>query len=401
MADDKIKYLMEQIRTLEESEENQKRKAKWACIQKTSRDQWRGTPKMEGTASKGQAPVQMDCNTNFWGGYLGYSVADYYQKPQVFLENYLKMRVERFRLFADDVFVDKLVPIWMGSAFEASLMGMRVVYGEKEDPWIDFKYFLEDESSLEKIPELDFYHTGQMEDAVKIYEYCRDQLDDDFQVIFPEWERGPFGVATYTRGYEDVLMDMVDDEDGFAKTYMQFFTDRQIQYFEAREKYLGEKTGKINLYNDEVNTPTVSPALYEEFILPYEVQLSNRFGGLNYWHSCGKLDRLYESIAKVPGIDMIHKGPWTSAKAAGEHFGKICPIEVCLNPQADIIREDEKGMYDKVFSICRELNETGSQGYTIRANNIGILDTAKQSIEKCQSFIASARKAIADAADQE
>ena len=375
MRDDKMKYLMEQIRTLEQSEENQKRKEKWACIQKTSRDQWRGTPKMDGLSAKGMAPVQMDCNTNFWGGYLGYCVADYYRKPEVFLENYLKMRIKRFELFPDDVFVDKLVPIWMGSAFEASLMGMQVVYGEHEDPWIDFKYFLEDESSLEKIPQLDFYHTGQMEDAIKIYEYCRDQLDDDFEVIFPEWERGPFGVATYTRGYEDVLMDMVDDEDGFARKYMEFFTERQIEYFEAREKYLGITQGKINLYNDEVNTPTVSPDLYEEFILPCEIRLSQRFGGLNYWHSCGKLDRLYPSIAKVPGIDMIHKGPWTSATAAGKEFGKTCAIEVCLN-------------------------ETGAMGYTIRANNVGLLDTAEKTIEKCQSFIACARKAIAASANQ-
>ncbi len=400
MAEDKIKYLMEEIRNLEQSEENQKRRAKWDCIQKTARDQWRGTPKMDGTASKGLAPVQMDCNTNFWGGYLGYKVCDYYRKPEVFLENYLKMKIERFKLFDDDIFVDKMIPIWMGSAFEASLMGMKVVYGDHEDPWIDFKYFLENEASLEKIPELDFYHTGQMEDAVKIYEYCRDQMDDDFDVIFPEWERGPFGMATYTRGYEDVLMDMIDDEDGFAHKYMEFFTNRQIQYFEEREKYLGIKQGRINLYNDEVNTPTVSPGLYEEFILPCEIRLSKRFGGLNYWHSCGKLDQIYPSIAKVPGIEMIHKGPWTSARVAGENFGKICAIEVCLNPQTDIIRADEKDMYHVVYNICRELNETGSMGYTIRANNIGLLDTAEKSIEKGRNFIACARRAIAGAAER-
>ncbi|MEA4964664.1 MAG: uroporphyrinogen decarboxylase family protein [Oscillospiraceae bacterium] len=401
MSDEIIKRLMDEVRTLEASEENQRRKAKWACIQKTSRDQWRGTPKFDGSAKHGNAPLQMDCNTNFWGAYLGYRVGDYYRNPEVFLQNYLKMRIARFKLFEDDVFVDKLVPIWMGSAFEASLMGMKVVYDDKNDPWIDFKYFLHEQSDLAKIPALDFYHTGQMEDAVKMYEYCRQQLDDDFDVAFPEWERGPFGVATYTRGYEAVLVDMVDadeEEDSFLREYMQFFTDRQIQFFEAREKYLGQKTGKINLYNDEVNMPTVSPGLYENYIRPYEIQLSKRFGGLNYWHSCGNLDRLYPLIAEIPGIDMIHKGPWTSAAAAGKSFGDKCAIEVCLNPLKDVIDADEKLMYDVVFGICKDLNDADSHGYTIRANNVGTLGTTDQTIEKCRAFLSCARKAIGDAA---
>ena len=398
MATDTIKRLMDEIRTLEASEENQRRKAKYAYLQHTTRDQWRGTPKFDGQAKYGQVPLQMDCNTNFWGHYLGYKVGDYYRVPEVFLENYLKMRVERFKLFEDDVFVDKMVPIWMGSAFEATLIGMRVVYDDENDPWIDFKYFLKNPEDLEKIPAFDFYHTGQMEDAVKIYEYCRSQLDSDFDVIFPEWERGPFGVATYARGYEDVLYDMVDDEDGFCDKYMQFFTDRQIQYFEAREKYLGVKTEKINLYNDEVNTPTLSPAVYEEKIRPYEIQLSQRFGGLNYWHSCGNLDRLYPSIAEIPGIDMIHKGPWSSAAIVGKVFGHKCPVEVCLNPLKDVVNADEKTMYNCVYGICKELNDADTMGYTIRANNVGTLGTPEATIKKCREFIATARKAVADAA---
>lgn len=401
MATDTIKRLMDEYRELEASEANQKRKAKWACIQKTTRDQWRGTPRIDGKSKYGAAPLQMDCNTNFWGAYLGYSVEDYYRKPEVFLENYMKMRIERFKLFEDDIFVDKMIPIWMGSAFEASLIGMRVVYSDVNDPWIDFKYFLKEPEDLEKIPEFDFYHTGQMEDAVKIYEYCRSQLDPDFDVIFPEWERGPFGVATYARGFEDVLSDMLDDEDDFMDTYMKFFTDRQIQYFEELEKYLGHKIGKINLFNDEVNTPTLSPSLYEERVRPHEARLSERFGGLYYWHSCGTLDKLYPAIAEIPNIDMIHKGPWSSATAAGKAFGQKSAIEVCLNPIKDVISTDAQGMYDRVYGICKELNDTDAKGYTIRANNVGCLGTPDKTIAKCREFIATARRAIADAAVKE
>lgn len=400
MATEEIKRLMEEMRILEASEENQRRKAKWQCIQKTSRDQWRGTPKCDGMSKYGAAPIQLDCNTNFWGAYLGYSVEDYYRNPEVFLKNYLKMRIERFKLFEDDVFVDKNINIWMGSAFEASLIGMRVVYSDVNDPWIDFQYFLQEKEDLEKIPEFDFYHTGQMEDAVKIYEYCRDQLDDDFNVLFPEWERGPFGVSTYARGYDGVLFDMLDDEDDFCDTYMQFFTDRQKQYFAEKDKYLGTKTTRINLYNDEVNTPTISPQLYMDKIRPYEVQLSEHFGGLYYWHSCGILNKLYPAISEIPGIEMIHKGPWSSATDCGNNFGQKCAIEVCLNPLKDVIDADHKTMHDNIYDICKELNATDAKGYTIRANNIPTLETPDKTITKGRDFIKAAREAVADAAEK-
>ena len=87
MATEEIKRLMEEFRTLEQSEENRRRKAKFSCIQHTSRDQWRGTPKFDDTARFGEVPVELDNNTNFWGAYLGYDVGDYYRKPEVFLKN--------------------------------------------------------------------------------------------------------------------------------------------------------------------------------------------------------------------------------------------------------------------------------------------------------------------------
>ena len=394
MASEEIKRLMEEFRTLEQSGENQKRKKKFSCIQHTSRDQWRGTPRFDDTARFGDVPVELDNNTNFWGAYLGYDVGDYYRKPEVFLKNYLRMRIERFKLYDDDTFLDKMVPIWMGSAFEASLLGLKVAYVPDADPWIVFDYYLQDIGDLGKIPELDFYHSGQMEDAIRMYEYCCDQLDDDFDVIFPEWERSPFGVATYIRGMQDVILDMATEEDDFVNGYLDIIMDRQFQYFREREKYLGKKTGKINFYNDEVNIPMVSPSLYRDYIRPTELKVAEHFGGFHYWHSCGVTDKIYKLIAEIPGIDMIHRGPSTSARAAGEAFGQICPIEVNLDPMKDVINNDEKGMYEKVASICRDLNETGAKGYLIRANNIGKLGSTSETIRKCRQFITAARKAV-------
>ena len=104
---DNIKRLMEDFRTLEASEENQRRRAKWECIPYTARDQWRGLPKTDGSCWDGVIPISTDLNNTFWSHFLDFSLVDYYKDPEIFLENYLKICINRFKMFDDDVFLEK------------------------------------------------------------------------------------------------------------------------------------------------------------------------------------------------------------------------------------------------------------------------------------------------------
>ncbi|MDK2798852.1 MAG: hypothetical protein PWP27_586 [Clostridiales bacterium] len=390
---DIIKSLMETIRELEQTEDNQKRKEKWDCIPYTSRDQWRGLPKMDGSCLKGNVPVQVDPNNTFWAKYFNFSLKDYYLNGQVFLENYLKAIIERFKLFNDDVFVTKRVPIWMASGFEASMFGIDVNFFDDKDPWIDHKVMIETPEDLKNMKIPDFYKSGLMPKAIEVYEYVKENLDDDFEVLFPEWIRGPFGVAVYLRGFENLLMDMMDEPE-FVHELMRFIVESRKTWYDSLEKYLGRPVVKANLFNDEVNCPSLSPALYEEFVLPYEKELSEYHGGLHYWHSCGDLTPLYKDIVAIPNIDMIHKSPWSSAAEVGKVFGKVSAIEVCLNPQKDILEGSEQYMRELLTGFVKDLTEAQVQGYTLRANNIIFYNTWDFSIEKSRMFINIAREVV-------
>ena len=396
MASDKLKQLMETIREMEQSPENIKRRDRYDW-QRTPRDQWRGTPKLDSSCLEGNVPLQVDCNNTFWAKYFGYSVEDYFLNPEVFLENVFKIAIERFKLFDDDVFIQKSVPIWFGSAFEASLVGMNVLFSEESDPWIDYKDVITCPEDLDKMVYPDFYKSGLMPQAINVYEYCRENLDDDFEVLFPEWQRGPFGMATYTRGFGNTLMDMMTDED-FAHRYMRYFIEAKMSWCDQRSKYLGIGREKTNLYNDEINIPSLSPALYEEFVLPYEQELCKYHGGIFYWHSCGKIDPFLPVLDKAGKIEMIHKGPWTDVKKVGEVFSQKAAIEICLNPQEDIIESTQEQLYNRLTGFCTTLNGQKAKGYTIRANNIGVIGSTENSIKKSRDFITVARKAASDAA---
>jgi len=390
---DTIKKLMETIRELEQTEDNQRRKQKWECIPYTSRDQWRGLPKMDGSCLKGNVPVQVDANNTFWAKYFNFSLKDYYLNGEVFLENFLKATIERFKLFDDDVFITKRIPIWMASGYEASLFGMEVGFFHDIDPWIVFKDVIEKPEDLKNLKVPDFYKSGLMPKAIEVYEYVKENIDDDFEVIFPEWLRGPFGIAVYLRGFEHILMDMIDRPE-FVHELMRFIVDSRKVWYDSLEAYLGRPVVKGNLFNDEVNCPSLSPALYEEFVLPYEKELSDYHGGLHYWHSCGDLTPLYKKIVEIPKIDMIHKSPWSSAAEVGRVFGKVSAIEVCMNPQKDIFEGTEESMRELLTGIVKDLTDAQVQGYTLRANNIMYYKSWENSISKAKSFIKVSREVV-------
>ena len=44
-----------------------------------------------------------------------------------------------------------------------------------------------------------------------------------------------------------------------------FITQARKKWTTERAQFLGKSVGKGNIYNDEVNCPSISPTMYEEF----------------------------------------------------------------------------------------------------------------------------------------
>jgi len=66
--------------------------------------------------------------------------------------------------------------------------------------------------------------------------------------------------------------------------------------------------GKIVLRND--SAMNISPELYDEFSVPYDKLLLERFGG-GMMHFCGRGDHYIESLTDIPGLSAINMSqPW-------------------------------------------------------------------------------------------
>ena len=381
MDKENIKRLLEEVRKLEQSSENKRRKEMWKEIPRTARDQWRGVPKNDRSWRCGAIPLTIDLQNSFWAKYFNFSLVDYYSDAGIFLEYYLKIMIERFKMFDDDTFIVKRIPIWAGSGFEGSMFGMQVHSYPDKDPWLDYEDIIKNHDDLEKLDFPDFYTSGLMPVEIKLYEELKEITDADFEVLFPEWLRGPFGIALYLRGFENMLVDMKLEPE-FAVKLLGFITGTREKWYRDLAKYLGKPIQKGNIYDDEINCPSISEQLYRDLILPFEQDLCKFHGGLLYWHSCGDVTKLLEEINKIPDIDLIHIGPWTSVDKAGAIFKNRAPFEINVNWQRDVLDMNDEQMRRTITSIICDCLKNDVSGFEIRLSGVSIHNTLEETLRK-------------------
>lgn len=377
---------METVRQLANSEENRRRQALWIPEPGLATDHWRGRPRRPEQLGQ-RVPFTVEPELPMWSRLLGFDVQEFYTDPKVYLEATLRMAVYRFESFPDCTVIGTEVPIWLGTVFESSLFGANTVYARDASPWIDRQPVWESYQAFLQAEFPDFHRSGLMPVAHRFYSEIRELVDEDFQVLFPEWGRSPFGTAWHLRGHDNLLADLLQ-EPKFAHDMLSFLTEARQHWVQERAAFLGQPVSKGNLYNDEVNVPTLSPALVEEFVVPYEAELSRFHGGIAYWHSCGDTTVLLPQIRQIPDIEMFHVGPWTDVASAVEAFGDTACLEICLHPLRDVHEPDRQEMEARL----RALGEAASgTAFTVRADGLQVLTGLDDELERVAQWIRAAR----------
>ena len=383
-----IQKLMDTIQDLATDPANQKRLTLWESQPDTARDKWRGTPRARKSIDR--APITIEPEMTMWAKILGFRTDEFYQDPLVCLKNQLRINIYRHEHFDEDTCVGKEIAIWLGVSLESSLFGSRTVYQENEYPWIDREPIIRDYSDLERIRPFDFYQTGLMPLCHRYFETISKIVKPAFKVTFPEWGRSVFGVATHIRGFENFLMDMMNAPE-FVHRLMRRITDTRKQWVKMRADFLGQGIEKGNLYNDEVNCPSLSKEMYEEFVLPYEKELSDYHGGILYWHSCGDTTRLLPSISRIPHLQMFHVGPWTDVKKASEEFDGKAALEICLHPVRDVQNATKAEMEDRLKEIA---SACSNSRFTVRADGLQVITTLEEDLKKIREWNGLARRLL-------
>ncbi len=102
-------------------------------------------------------------------------------------------------------------------------------------------------------------------------------------------------------------------------------------------------------FGESQETVGVSPEMYAEFVLPYQLPILSRFG-LNCYGCCEPLDKRWEYVKQIPRLRRVSVSPWSDRAFMAERLGANYILSMKPNP-ADLARDsfDE----EKIRAILR------------------------------------------------
>jgi len=181
----------------------------------------------------------------------GYSIAEAVTQPDVLA----RVLYSAYRFYEYD-----LVLVFSDTMVEAEAMGAQVLIPEEDDP------FLLEPPRVSRLEPADPEADGRMPVILAATRRLKKLLEDEVPILTSL--KGPFSLASFLRGIDGFLEDLLSDPDR-AKDFLRLATDNQIAYAAAIVK-----AGGVPLIGDPVASGSmISPEMFREFALPYLAQL--------------------------------------------------------------------------------------------------------------------------------
>jgi uroporphyrinogen-III decarboxylase len=100
------------------------------------------------------------------------------------------------------------------------------------------------------------------------------------------------------------------------------------------------------------STGTISPAMYAEFIHPYNERIVGLFGPRRiYYHGCEDLTPKIDIIATLPGLRRFHVSAWTDLATAVAKFERRVVLEAHVNPGKTVMVDGPAEMREDLRRI--------------------------------------------------
>ncbi len=391
---DEIERLIDEYLELSAGAENARRLRHW-LPEICARDQWHGRPRPELFRREGTVPVQIDLQNTFLTQIEPHDLRECYTEPVAYLRFFLRKRIFAYRNLADDTPLDGVVPIYLSTPFEMSFFGVpHHLYADRE-PLIDqTRPVVRNRDDLERLPAIDFRSSGMMPVAHRLYEGVCELAGARLKVVFPEWLRGPFGVALYLRGYQDFLVDMIGDPE-FAQALLVRINQARIDWCRARGTYLGMPVGGGSLFDDEVDAAVIGARHYREHIRPHEAALADFHGEITYWHSCGNTAPMARDVTGIGRIGLLDVSGWTDLERVLDGIDARNQIlEVRFNPVKDVQEAGDEDMAECIrrkVACCRRHDVSA---FTLRVSGIQPWRNPVDDLDHLRRWIGCARAEV-------
>lgn len=305
---------------------------------------------------------------------IGAKYIDYATDYRVLVEAQLRT-AERFEL--------DYVSSISDPAREAADFGAAIQYFPDQPPAIDeVNALLADKGTLAKLKPVDPSSGKRMSDRIHALELLKERVRGDKFV--EGWVEGPCAEGADLRGINTLMLDFFDDpafiNDLFALTVENgiLFAKAQI---EAGADIIGVGDAAASL---------VGPAIYNEFVWPFEKKLVDgihALGGRVRLHICGKTRTILEGMGKLgcAVVDLDYFAPLDEARA------KMGPNQV-LAGNIDPVRVLRDGTPECITAAIAECHRKAGPRYIIAAGCEVPRDTSPDHVSALLAYSKSLAK---------
>lgn len=241
---------------------------------------------------------------------------------------------------------------------EAPDCGAGVRYFEDQPYAMDEQHSrLANKSDLAGLKMPDPYNARHMEDRLRGLALMKERVGRE--KLVEGWVEGPCGGAADLRGINTLMLDFNDDP-AFVRDLFEFVFELASRFGRAEVEAGADLVG--------IGDPAASlvgPAIYREFVFPYEKRLVDALhaaGARVRLHICGNTKRILTDIAAL-GCDVVDIDSAVPLAVAREKMG---PAEVLLGG-LDPVRDLQNGSPESVTAALSECYRQAGARYVVAA----------------------------------
>lgn len=186
------------------------------------------------------------------------------------------------------------VSIYFGTCLVASSYGCQVIIQDHSEAAAEI--WFKDENDLARLEKIDTFAEGLKPKEIEYYHILKkkqDTLGYQFEggdPVFPlrdislsAHSDGPFSIACMIAGFDTVCLWCYEKPD-LVKAMLEIITAKEIDRIRRTYELMGREIKEIFLADDY--SPYLSLAMYEEFVLPYQLRFLNALSRKVLFHSC-------------------------------------------------------------------------------------------------------------------
>ena len=327
-----------------------------------------------------------------WTQLFDYDVNRYYDDPAFNCAMQLRQKLYAFETFDDDTPIDTTLSAALGWYFDLPCVGLDVSHEPNGVPHFRDDHPLSRSPDLALLGRHNFYVTGDMPRVFNLYEGLGELTDDRFTVAFPRWERGPLDMAILLRGYEALMADAVARPQ-FVHDLLRYLVEERIRWWDAYCAEFAVSDRTAGIADDWLNVPFISPAFFEEFVLPRYLELQDYHGRIPHVHSCGNQAPLQHLLLQLETLESMEVNHWTSLADTVRNVPPTKHLAIALlNTDVELQPEPEQeAQLREIKGLCR-----GRRYHLVGSALQKVHDDYAEDIRRTQHWIALARRVLRD-----